>query len=380
MLASKPIRTVLGLLCLLAFGGCNGAYNAGTSQTPSLTPSLAPSPFSGFFTMTNEASGNRVIAYSRASDGTLTQAGSFATGGLGVGHGLENQGALAITDDRKHLLVVNPGSDDVSAFQITTQGLQLVSRASSGGRFPVSVTEHAGVVYVLNRGSEVSDPNGDSISGLILSAQGQLNPILYSTNTLTNPSGRSAQIGFSPNGTVVAVTEQAGIIDTYVVDTNGVAGGHLANQSAGQRPFALAFRSASELLVAEADGTASSYLVSNQGTLQTVSAAISTQGAASCWIVVTPDKSSAYVANTASATISAFVIAADGSIALRANGITATQSRPLDLAISSDGQYLNVLTTSGNIEVYRIDSATASLTRIQVITGLPPGTNGLAAL
>jgi len=330
--------------------------------------------------MTNEASGNRVVAYSRAPDGTLTQIGSFATGGLGVGHGLENQGALAITDDRKHLLVVNPGSDNVSALQITSQGLQLVSLASSGGRFPVSITEHAGVVYVLNRGSEVGDLTGDNISGFTLGGQGELNPLPHSTIALTNPSGHPADVGFSPDGTIIAVTEQAGVIDTYTVDTNGVASSHRTNQSAGQRPFALAFRSPSQLLVAEAAGTASSYMVSNQGVLQTVSAAVSAQGAASCWIVLTPDGSSAYVANTGSKNISSFTIAAGGSIALRANGVTATQSSPLDLGISSDGQYLNVLTVSGSIEVYRIASATASLTPVQVVTGLPTGTNGLIAL
>ena len=73
--------------------------------------------------MENATTGNSVIAYQQSADGTLSQAATFATGGLGVGHGLENQGALALSDDGKYLFVVNPGSNDVSAFQITNQGL-----------------------------------------------------------------------------------------------------------------------------------------------------------------------------------------------------------------------------------------------------------------
>src|SRR5262245_32245042 len=35
------------------------------------------------FVQTNEVAGNRVVVYDRAADGRLTEAGSYATGGLG---------------------------------------------------------------------------------------------------------------------------------------------------------------------------------------------------------------------------------------------------------------------------------------------------------
>jgi 6-phosphogluconolactonase len=364
-----------GLLLLLCLVGCAPSDPARTPPPPSSVATL--------FTMSNAISGNSVVAYVQNADGTLRQVGSFPTGGLGVGHGLENQGALALSDDGRYVFVVNPGSDDVSAFQITAQGLTLTARAATGGRFPVSVTERGGLVYVLNRGSEVNDPNGDNISGLRLAVDGGLSPIPGSTNQLSGANTNSAQIEFSPNGSLIVVTEHgAGFIDTYTVDVNGVAGGHQVQQSAGTGPFGFAFRNASQLYVSEAGaGTASSYTVNGQGALQVISAAVQTHQTASCWLVITPDGKEAYTTNTGSGTISEFGIGGDGSLTLLASvAATTTQGRPLDMAISLKGLFLNVLTTTGDIEVFHIDAATGGLTQAQVVmTGLPAGTSGLAS-
>jgi 6-phosphogluconolactonase (cycloisomerase 2 family) len=331
--------------------------------------------------MENATTGNSVIAYQQSSDGALSRAATFATGGLGVGHGLENQGALALSNDGKYLFVVNPGSNDVTAFHITSQGLTQTGRVSSGGRLPVSVTEHGGLVYVLNRSGEAGDPAGDNISGLLLGTDGSLTPIPGSTVGLSAASVNPAQIQFSTDGSIIVVTEHGGgHIDTYAVDANGVAGGHVVHPSAGTEPFGFAFRNSTQLYVSEAgDGTASSYTVGTQGALQTISAAVQTQQRTACWLVITPDKKTAYVSNTASGTISEFAIGVDGSLSLSASVAATTQGNPLDMAITPDGMYLNVLTTTGNIEVFRIDASTAGLTSVQVLTGLPAGSNGLVS-
>jgi 6-phosphogluconolactonase len=370
-----------GLLFLVCCAGCGSAYNAASPVPPPIPTPTPSGSVATLYTMTNAISGNTVVSYARNADGTLRQAASFATGGLGVGHGLENQGALALSDDRKYLFVVNAGSDDVSVFQITAQGLTQTARASSGGRLPISVTEQGGLVYVLNRGGEAGDPNGDTVSGLRLGADGSLTPIPGSTLPLSSPATNPAQIEFSPNGNLIVVTEHGGgFIDTYTVDANGVAGSHKAQQSAGRGPFGFAFRNGSQLYVSEAGGgTASSYAVDGQGGLQTISAAVQTQQATACWLVITPDKKEAYVSNTASGSISEFAIGVDGSLSLIASVAASTQGPPLDMAITSDGLYLNVLTASGNIEVFRIDPATGGLTQAQVLTGLPAGSNGLVS-
>ena len=380
--AGSRVLIALSLLLLVSCAGCGGAYNAGSvSPSPSPSPPQTSNSVGGLYTMSNADSGNTVIAYVRNADGSLTQMSSYATGGLGVGHGLENQGAVVLSSDRKYLLVVNAGSDDVTAFQITPQGLTQTARTSSGGRLPVSVTEQGGVVYVLNRGGAVGDPKGDSISGLRLTSDGSLTPIPGSTMPLNSTNTNAAQVEFSPNGTLLVVTEHGGgFIDTFTVDANGLAGGHLAQESAGTGPFGFAFRNATQLYVSEAGGgTTSSYGVSAPGTLSTISGAVATEQQTACWLVITPDGKVAYVSNTVSGSISTFGIAGDGSLSLLDSVSATTEGGPLDMAVTPDGLYLNVLTSSGNIEVFHIDAATGALAQAQVLTGLPAGSNGLVS-
>ena len=91
---------------------------------------------------------------------SLTAAGSVASGGLGSGSGLGSQGAVILDDHAHRLFAVNAGSDSVSSFAVTKDGLELVDTAPSGGDLPISLTYDHGILYVLNAGT----PN--SISGL----------------------------------------------------------------------------------------------------------------------------------------------------------------------------------------------------------------------
>src|SRR5947209_15705137 len=104
------------------------------------------------YTLMNLTSGNAVAVFARAADGTLSAAGSVATGGTGTGAGLGSQGALALSDDGRWLFAVNAGSNDVSVFDVGPVGLALASRTASGGTLPISLTVHGHVLYVLNAG------------------------------------------------------------------------------------------------------------------------------------------------------------------------------------------------------------------------------------
>ena len=155
------------------------------------------------YTLSNQASGNKVLVYKRSSTGMLTYETSVSTGGNGSGGGLGNQGAVIITDDGDVLLAVNPGSNTISSFKITGNGLNLKSTVSSGGTRPVSIAQHDGLVYVLNAGGS------GNISGFRLGNNDKLTPISYSTKPLSSSSAGAAQVSFVRNGKVLVITEKA---------------------------------------------------------------------------------------------------------------------------------------------------------------------------
>src|SRR3954449_10233277 len=66
------------------------------------------------YTLTNSPAGNAVAAFDRAPDGSLTPAGTYATGGLGTGAGLGSANSIVVSRDGRYVLAVNAASDTVS--------------------------------------------------------------------------------------------------------------------------------------------------------------------------------------------------------------------------------------------------------------------------
>jgi hypothetical protein len=90
---------------------------------------------------TDNTAGNAVVAYRRSPAGTLTEAGSYQTGGLGgqlsgsvVDH-LASQGSLALDRAAGLLVAVNAGSNTISVFAVRGDELRLQQVTSSGGSF-----------------------------------------------------------------------------------------------------------------------------------------------------------------------------------------------------------------------------------------------------
>jgi 6-phosphogluconolactonase (cycloisomerase 2 family) len=321
--------------------------------------------------------------FERLPDGRLVAAGQVPTGGTGTGGGLGNQGGLTLTRSERWLLAVNAGSDSVSVFEVRHRGLRLRDVEPSGGTQPVSVTEHRGLVYVLNAAS-------DSISGFVLDRHGRLQPLADSTRSLSGAGTGPAQISFSPDGDVLVVTEKAtNKIVTFTIDRQGRPGPANVQDSNGQTPFGFAFGKRDQMFVSEAFGGAenasatSSYEVDRNGVLATISASVGTNQTANCWAVVTPNGRFAYVTNTGSGSISGYSIGFDGAIELLdADGRTAVTgegSAPIDLALTDNGRFLYSLNSGTNaIGVFRV-RADGSLTPLPFVEGLPVGANGLAS-
>jgi len=327
------------------------------------------------FVQTNDSAGNVVVAFERHDDGSLTHDETVATGGLGTSAGLGDQGALAITDDRRHLLVVNAGSDDVSLFKIQRDGLRLVDVQAVGDR-PVSVDVHEDLVYVLNQGS-------DTIEALEIKHGDDLKSVPQSTRPLSTTNANAAEVAFSPDGRVLAVTEKATqTIDTYLVQPNGRADGPNAQPSSGATPFGFQFGPDGRLYVSEAPGSAaSSYNIDQRGQLSVISASVPNNQAAACWLVVTSDGRFAYTANAGAANISHYTIGASGALSLVGDGASgATGPGPVDLDVTDGDEFLYVLNSrSGSISGFSVSPDDGSLTGLPGVSGLATGWAGLVA-
>ncbi len=333
--------------------------------------------------MTNNQSGNQVVVYARAADGSLTWTGNFATDGLGLtGLAGGNQGGLVLSRDGRWLFVVNAGSSDVSVFRVGPSGLKLTDKESSGGVMPVSVTVFENWVYVLNAGTSTTEGN---IAGFSLNAAGQLSPIEGSVQPLSG-TATVAQISFNPTGTALAVTEKStSLIDIYTVDSHGVATGPTSNPSSGATPYGFAFDQKGQLIVSEAAGgpsgtsAVSSYALSSSGALTTISGSIPDTQLAACWLVTSGSSRFAYTDNAHSGTISSYTINQSGSLELLQPVAANTGAGNLDMALSRNSNFLYIFVNgSHSIEGFAVHSD-GSLELVTTTTGIPAGADGLAA-
>jgi 6-phosphogluconolactonase len=88
------------------------------------------------YTLSNSPAGNAVLAFPRAANGSLGAPVPYPTGGNGTGAGLGSQGAVVLSKTRHELFAVNAGSNSVSLFSVTNDGLELESTVPSGGTTP----------------------------------------------------------------------------------------------------------------------------------------------------------------------------------------------------------------------------------------------------
>jgi 6-phosphogluconolactonase len=341
----------------------------------------------GVYTQTNDPGGNQVIAYRRAADGTLTPLGGYDTGGLGTGKPhLASQGSVVLSGDGRWLFAVNAGSDDLSVFAVAADGLALVDRVEVGGVRPTSVAVHGGLLYVLATGG-VGDPA--RLVGFKVSEDGRIAPLEGSARQLSQPNADPAQVGFSPDGGTLVVTDRAtDTISSYVVGHDGAVDGPTVLASSGATPYGFDFTRAGVLVVTEAAGgklgaaSASSYALAGPGSLSLVSGSVGDTRSEVCWAAITPDDRHVYVTNFGDGTVSSYTIADDGRLELLqpVAGTTVEGQKGIrDEAVSRDGRYLYAL----HADVQQLFGwqvgQDGSLTPVGAFGDLPTTVAGLAA-
>ena len=341
------------------------------------------------YAMTNDAAKNEILAFALGSDGTFRSTGRFATGGRGSGgttDPLQSQGSLTISQDHSLLFAANAGSGTVSSFRIAGDRLVLADQEPTEGAEPVAVAQHGHFVYVLNEAGD------GGITVFSVDDVGHLNLIPNSTTLLSGTGLGGASIAVSPDGTLLAVVERAADnIDIFHIFPNGTLSATTTTADPNPGGFSAIFSKSGQVLVSETgpggepnSSTISSFAVAGNGTVTPISNAVPTDGAANCWLAITPDGKFVYTSNSATSNISGFTVAQNGTLTPIGGAIVGGNpagSTNLDIAVSADGNFLYSLNSSaGTITAWTINS-NGTLKEVDSIPGLPArsGVNGLAA-
>jgi 6-phosphogluconolactonase (cycloisomerase 2 family) len=335
------------------------------------------------FVQSNDPAKNQILVYDRADDGTLILAETIDTGGAGgsnQGGGvdpLSSQGSLVYDTHHRVLIAVNAGSNTVSVLGLDEGHLCLRQVLASGGTFPVSVTVHGDLLYVLNAheagaitGYRITDGRFDPIEGSTRSLE--LTPATGSAQAANTP----AQVGFTPDGQHLVVTTKGNgsLIDVFTMKPDGRPADNFTANSAGTPfPFGFTFDDHAHLVVTDAvTSTLSTYTVHSDGTAEQVAAKPDGQSAM-CWVVRAAGNF--YVVNAGSNTITGYHIDSAGTPTVFTQADT--EDGPIDPISTRDGKFLYVVVGgAGGVDGYRINPD-GTLARIVTLTGLT-GAQGIA--
>jgi 6-phosphogluconolactonase len=419
----KRLRHVHGHLTagrLLAFGCVAALAVVGAASAAS--GKKHDQPVGAVYTESNSPAGNAVTVFDRYANGTLAWRQTVSTGGngstqaVGCGPGcpiLDSQNEVVVSKSGRYVFAVNAGSNTVSSFRVTEDGLKLIGQASSGGTTPESLALHGHLLYVLNVATGNSNGTTGNIYGLRIGPHGQLSP-LGSSQPLAHaaPPDHSADpraIGFARDGKVVVVTEIAagfndptygppGAIDTFVIGPHGQAGPAVSHHTSDGFPFGFDIDGKDRLVLSQIHspdglsiGSVSTYQLDNNGNVTPIDTK-SSGGLLPCWVAVTNDNQTAYVVNTGAghpAPVNGFALGNHGALTplSPAAGSTAGEFARTDIALSRDSKYAYVLAPSvgpgapSHIDEYSVNKD-GSLTLIGATAAganLGVGASGVAA-
>jgi 6-phosphogluconolactonase (cycloisomerase 2 family) len=376
------------VLATLALGACADGAVAPLDPSTSRASleaqrSADPSEGSGaVYTLTNAASGNGVVAFHRAADGSLTPLGTVATGGLGSGGTLDplaSQFATVLNERHDALFAVNAGSDQISSFRVGADGaLTLASTVSSGGSRPVSIAVHGNLLYALNT-------NDNTLSGYRVTGGARLVALPGATRSLADGANGAAAVRFTADGTRLIVSERvSNRLEVFSVNEDGRLGAPVVSPSNGAAAFGFEITTRDQPIVSETQGTLTSYALATSGALAPITASISTNGAAPCWVTITSDGRFAYATNSATSTLAGFAIDASGQLTPltpgAATGSSGAGAVPIDLDHVGSRFVYTLEAGQGNIGTFVVGTDGSLVARPDVSAGpAASGMQGLAA-
>ena len=306
------------------------AILATTAATPRADagPKAGKGPSNVVYVESNDPAGNSIIAYKRASDGSLTMLPSspFATDGLGITPTFnlgpfDSDGNIITNPEHTLLFAVNGGSDSIAVFDIADSGTLTPVKGSpfpSGGSNPVGLGLKENILCVVNKSNNPGQtarylPN---YTTLRVTTRGQLIPIPRAaisedmgadpTQALPAPMGNLVfgcdflggalrSFGIAPNGRLDA---RAVIAPPYF---------EFADTGKPALPLGLAVHPTRPLLYVGfvTINRVGIYRYTASGALHYIRS-VPNSGGAVCWLLLNKDATRMYACNTADPSISVY--------------------------------------------------------------------------
>lgn len=338
------------------------------------------------FVETESTSGNNVLSYSRSSDGTISFAGSYPTGGFGAtaagatADPIASQDGLSLINNNSELVATNAGSDTVTVFAVEGTHLIWLQQVASQGQFPVSVASHGNLVSVLNSGGSGSVAQFKLFGDFLVTQGAQVRNLGLSNATPPDFHHGVGEVAYTPNGQHLIITTKlsTNAFDVFSVGFNGSLGATpVVTPADNALPFSFTFDSAGNVVSAEASNSSvSTYAVNANGTLSSLGT-VSDGQSALCWI--SGVNGYFFGSNAGSGNVSSFDENASGAPQLVNATAAVAHAGTIDSAVSPDGQTLYVESGGqGTVDAYSI-GAGGTLTQIETIFNIPVASEGIAA-
>jgi hypothetical protein len=370
------------LLLAIAFATGASAAPAAASRFGSSGSSSAVVGAAYF--ITNEPSGNQILAMNIASNGKLSNVKSTSAGGRGSHgitspngpDGLFSQGAVKVNAEAEMLVTINPGSNTISMFSINANNpseLTMVGNpVSSEGEFPMSIAinSNATMVCVLNGGAVngVNCYSPDKTQGLIAMPNTLRSLSLNQTTPATGPAGTASHIVFSEDGTklfasVKGIPPTPGFIAAWDIASDGSLSAEPVKSepsTGGLLPFSMTVIPGTNAILAtdagvgfdifnfggNINGTNAASINGTQNALSATSSVVAINGQkATCWSSFSPKSGNFYLTDIGTSTITEVNVDKNlkGTIVKQYPQIAGSATIDNDIATIGNNNFLYVL-------------------------------------
>ncbi len=335
---------------------------------------------------------NAVLAYRRADDGTLSQAGCYLTGGTGFGNpdnvvGPEDSDQnLVLSADGGLLYAVNGGSDSIAVFRVTPDGSLAGVPGSpfpSGGIQPVSIGLADGHVYVVNKDHDPGRPDTPGVPNYAVFAvepSGRLLPL--PDGTVPAAKGVSpAQALVAAGGRLLFGAEPfGGFLRSFAIGDDGrlQPRASVEIEAPHPSPVGLAAHPREPVVYVglPTRGQLAVYRYDADGTL-TPAGSAPNSGRAICWIVTNSDGSRTYTVSNASNSVSVYDTSDPVAPVEMQSVRLSSRGGAFQEALDPSGRFLHVVTVNGSGQraddnaVHVLPVATDGTLGTPVVTRLP---------